>query len=70
MVVEGDGKEALARGMKAVAARFARAVNRSFKRKGPVLLGRYHLRLLRTPPEVRNALAYVLLNVRKHWRQR
>jgi hypothetical protein len=37
---------------------------------GPVLFGRYHLRALRTPREVRNALAYVLLNVRKHWRQR
>jgi REP element-mobilizing transposase RayT len=70
MVVEANGKEALARGMKAVAARLARAVNRVFRRKGPVLFGRYHLRLLRTPREVRNALAYVLLNVRKHWRQR
>lgn len=38
--------------------------------KGPVLFGRYHLRVLRTPREVRNAIAYVLLNVRKHWRQR
>ena len=70
MVVEAAGKEALARGMKAVAARFARAVNRVFRRKGPVLFGRYHLRVLRTPREVRNALAYVLLNARKHWRQR
>jgi REP element-mobilizing transposase RayT len=70
MIVEADGKEALARGMKAVAARFARAVNRIFRRKGPVLFGRYHLRLLKTPREVRNALAYVLLNVRKHRRQR
>jgi REP element-mobilizing transposase RayT len=70
LVVEAAGKEALARGMKAVAARLARAVNRVFQRKGPVLFGRYHLRALRTPREVRNALAYVLLNVRKHWRQR
>jgi hypothetical protein len=35
---------------------------------GSVLAGRYHLRVLETPREVRNALAYVLLNVRKHWR--
>jgi len=35
-----------------------------------VLFGRYHLRILRTPREVRNALAYVLLNARKHWVQR
>jgi REP-associated tyrosine transposase len=29
-----------------------------------------HVRALRTPREVRNALAYVLLNARKHWKQR
>jgi hypothetical protein len=27
---------------------------------------RYHVRMLRTPREVRNAIAYVLLNARKH----
>jgi len=70
LVVEAAGKEALADGMKSVAARLARAVNRVFGRKGPVLFGRYHLRVLRSPREVRNAIAYVLLNVRKHWRQR
>ena len=66
----GAGKEALGRGMKSVGIRLARTVNRVFGRKGPALLGRYHLRVLRTPREVRHALAYVLLNVRKHWRQR
>jgi len=39
-------------------------------RRGPVLADRYHLRVLRTPREVRNALAYVLLDVRKHWWER
>ncbi len=70
LVVEAAGKEALGRGMKSVGIRLARAVNRVFGRSGPVLFGRYHLRILRTPREVRNALAYVLLNARKHWRQR
>lgn len=56
--------------MKAVASRLARAVNRTFDRFGPVLHGRYHLRILRTPREVRSALAYVLLNARRHWRER
>jgi len=69
-VVESAGKEALGRGMKSVGIRLARAVNRVFERRGPVLFGRYHLRVLRTPREVRHALAYVLLNARKHWRQR
>jgi hypothetical protein len=35
-----------------------------------VLLGRYHLRILRTPREVRRALVYVLLDARKRWWQR
>src|SRR5262249_55036490 len=70
LVVEAAGKETLGRGMKSVGIRLARTVNRVFGRSGPVLYGRYHLRVLRTPREVRHALAYVLLNARKHWRQR
>lgn len=69
MIVEASGKEALASGMKSIGARFARAVNRVFGRSGRVLDERFHHRVLRTPREVRNALAYVLLNVRKHWRE-
>lgn len=69
LLVEAAGKEALASGMKSAGARFARAVNRVFSRRGPVLAERFHHHVLRTPREVRNALAYVLLNVRKHWRQ-
>jgi REP element-mobilizing transposase RayT len=70
LLVEAAGKGALGRGMKSISARVARAVNRILGRSGPVLLGRYHVRALRTPREVRNALAYVLLNARKHWKQR
>jgi hypothetical protein len=69
-LVEADGVEALARGMKSIAARLARAVNRVFGRAGKVLDGRYHMRLLRTPREVRRAIAYVLLNARRHWMKR
>jgi hypothetical protein len=52
--------------MKSIAARFARAVNRVFSRSGRVLRDRYHLHVLETPREVRNALRYVLLNGRRH----
>jgi hypothetical protein len=52
--------------MKSIAARIARAANRVFRCRGPVLADRYHARALRTPREVRNALAYVLLNARRH----
>jgi REP element-mobilizing transposase RayT len=70
LIVEAAGKEALGRGMKAVGARVARAVQRAFDVAGAVMHGRYHLRVLRTPREVRSAIAYVLLNVRKHFKQR
>lgn len=66
LIVEAAGKHALACGMKSLAARIARAVNRIFARTGPVLADRYHRHTLRTPREVRNALAYVLLNARRH----
>lgn len=55
LIVEAAGKQALGRGMKSISARVARAVHRVFGRRGPVLLGRYHVRALRTPREVRNA---------------
>ena len=66
LLVEADNENALGRGMKAIGARLARAVNRVFSRSGQVLADRYHVRELRTPREVRNALAYVLLNARRH----
>jgi hypothetical protein len=52
--------------MMAIGARLARAVNRVVGRSGRVLADRYHVRLLPTPREVRNALRYVLLNARRH----
>ncbi len=70
LIVEAAGKEALGRGMKAVASRFARAVQRVYRRPGSIVHGRYALRILATQREVRHALAYVLLNVRKHWFER
>ena len=66
MIVEAVDVRALACGMKSAGARFARAVNRVFGRAGRVLDGRFHHEVLRVPRQVRNALAYVLLNARKH----
>ncbi len=70
MLVEASGRAAIGRGMKSINARLARAVNRVLGRSGSVVDGRYHAQVLHTPSEVRNALAYVLLNSRKHWRKR
>ncbi len=66
LIVEARDRVALGRGMMAIGGRLARAVNRVAKRTGQVLADRYHLRLLPTPREVRNALRYVLLNARRH----
>jgi REP element-mobilizing transposase RayT len=70
MIVEAGNAWDLACGLKAVAARFARAVNRVFRRAGPVLADRCHVHVLRTPREVRNAISYVLLNARRHFAKR
>jgi REP element-mobilizing transposase RayT len=69
LIVEATGRPALASGMKSVGARLARVVNRVCSRSGPVLDGRYHAVLLRTPRQVHHALRYVLLNARKHSRR-
>ena len=66
LIVEAKDRDALGRGMKSLAARFARAVNRALGRTGRVLADRYHLRILTCPRQVRNALAYVLLDARRH----
>ncbi len=68
LIVEARDRHALGCGMMAISSRLARAVNRHrvVGRTGRVLADRYHLRLLRTPKEVRNVLRYVLLNARRH----
>lgn len=69
-VVEAKDRFALGRGMKAVGIRMAWIVRRVFGRAGGVLDGRYHHRVLKTPRQVRNAIAYTLLNARKHLAER
>jgi len=66
MLVEADDAEMLARGMQGLCVRIARMVNRVMRRKGAVFADRYHGRALRSPRAVRNAIAYVLGNARRH----
>jgi hypothetical protein len=54
--------------MKGLAVRVARHLNELLGVRGNVWDDRYHVRALRTPREVRNALVYVLFNHRKHGR--
>lgn len=65
-LVEARDAQALSRGMLGLAVRLARALNRLWKRRGSIWIDRFHSRALRTPREVRNALAYVMHNACKH----
>ena len=72
LIVEADGAVALAKGMQAFLISAAQRLNRALEkhagveRRGTVFPDRYHARVLRSPTTVRNALAYVLNNWRKH----
>jgi REP element-mobilizing transposase RayT len=66
LIVECEDKVALGRAMKGLQVRIAKALNTLVGRSGCVFTDRYHARRLRGPKEVRRALAYVLLNQRKH----
>src|SRR5437667_10770862 len=66
LIVEADDTRALRRGLRGLAIRVARAVNRALGRHGAVWQDRYHARALTSPRAVRHALVYVLMNLRKH----
>ena len=66
LIVESNDKNALGRGIMALAGSLGRRLNRVLGSHGRVWGDRYHAHELRTPTEVRNALVYVLRNHRKH----
>jgi len=65
-IVEAQNRESLSRGLKGLAVRIAKGLNKLWARKGRVFADRYFDRILRTPREVKNALRYVLKNGNKH----
>jgi putative transposase len=67
MVGEASSNRALSLGMQGFKNRVTRGLNRLCGgRKGTVWADRYHLEVLRSPRQVRAALAYVLNNARRH----
>jgi REP element-mobilizing transposase RayT len=66
LVCEADDNERLSRGMQGLCVRLARALNRWWERRGTVFPDRFHVTILRSPTQVRNALAYVLKNAHHH----
>jgi hypothetical protein len=55
------------RGMQGLAVRIAKALNRVMQRRGALFDDHYHSRLLRSPTELVNAIAYVLGNHEHHY---
>ena len=66
LIVEAKDRHALSRGMMSLSRRMIWAMRRAFGWHGALLADRYHLRVLKTPREVRNAIRYVLLNAARH----
>jgi REP element-mobilizing transposase RayT len=69
-IVEAEDARALACGMKALSGRVAIRLNQLMGRRGRVFTDRYHAHVLRSPAEVRHAIAYVLGNFASHARRR
>jgi putative transposase len=70
LIVEAKSALALSRGMQGLSIRLAKGLNALWGRSGRVFADRYHARILKTPLEVKRALAYVLNNTRRHADQR
>jgi REP element-mobilizing transposase RayT len=67
IIAETSDRATLTRRMQGFGVRLARSVNAMMGReRGRVSAERYHLHVLRTAREVRNAIRYVLLNHVKH----
>ena len=66
LLVEAEGRSALARAVKGLSVRLARKLNALMSRRGQVLGDRYHAHLLRTPTELKRALHYIRDNARRH----
>ena len=66
LVCEAADAQALARALQGLQIRVAKALNRVMGTRGRVFADRYHAHILRTPTEVRRALAYVVGNLSVH----
>lgn len=66
LIVECANNKALADGMKSLAGSFGRAIRKCCGGRGAVFKGRFHLQVFKSPTQMKNGLAYVLLNQSKH----
>jgi REP element-mobilizing transposase RayT len=61
LIIEANNTSVLTKGMRSLTVTFSKGIN-----KGRIQLERYHLHVLRTLHETRNAIHYVLFNHQKH----
>jgi REP element-mobilizing transposase RayT len=66
LMVEGRDAADLSAQMRKLFSRIAMSINAAVGRRGSLFRDRHHRHELATPREVRNALVYILFNVRKH----
>lgn len=75
LIVEAENNDALARGMQGFQISAARNINTILgdargRRRGRVFEGRYHLVVIKSPTQARNAIGYALSNWRHHGEDR
>ena len=61
LIIEAENNEILTKGMRSLTITFAKGLN-----KGKVQMERYHLHVLKTIQETKNAIRYVLFNQQSH----
>jgi REP element-mobilizing transposase RayT len=66
LVVEADSSDVFGSAIRSLCIRLAKRLNRLLGRRGRLFDDFHHRQPLATPRQVRHALAYVLLNRRKH----
>lgn len=66
LIVEASSNAILTKGMRSLTVTFAKRINAHFKRSGQVQKERYHLNVLKSLKEVKNAINYVVHNDQKH----
>jgi REP element-mobilizing transposase RayT len=73
LLVEADGKRALAAGLQGFQISAAKHLNAAIskgkpgpRRRGSVFVGRYYAQIITSPTQARHALSYILSNWRKH----
>jgi REP element-mobilizing transposase RayT len=70
LIVEAESQQKLSRGMQGLLISAARRINACTRSCGTVFPDRYHERIIDSPRQCRNALAYVLNNYRRHGEDR